>query len=59
LRAGCQTKYKDEHDGSVRVCPRCHNPSIAAVKQTDIFEFCYIPLIPYSSSHLWQCSICR
>ncbi|KAF8894458.1 hypothetical protein BD779DRAFT_1501130 [Infundibulicybe gibba] len=57
---GCQTKLKP--DGEVqtpRVCPRCNNASVFATKSTTWFELFFIPVVPFSTKHIWFCNICQ
>jgi ribosomal protein L37AE/L43A len=57
---GCQTKIKPESSGQPsRSCPRCHNASVIAAKKTTWFEFFFVPVIPFSSKHIWICGICQ
>ncbi|KAK7023962.1 hypothetical protein R3P38DRAFT_2955123 [Favolaschia claudopus] len=56
---GCQQKLKPEGDLTPRICPHCHNASVFSVKSTTWFEFFFIPLVPFSSKHVWFCQICR
>lgn len=70
--AYCQVKQDGD---AGRMCPRCNNrklhtgavlrspsSSTAAVMSASSrtwFEFFWIPLIPFSKSHIWVCTICR
>ncbi|KLO14202.1 hypothetical protein SCHPADRAFT_996793 [Schizopora paradoxa] len=56
---GCPTKISQEGDPQMRVCPRCHNVAVYQAKSRTWFEFCWVPLIPFSSSHIWKCNICN
>ncbi|CAA7267918.1 unnamed protein product [Cyclocybe aegerita] len=56
---GCQTKISPEGDQTPRICPRCHNAAVTSAKSKEYFEFCFVPLIPMSSKHIWACSICQ
>ncbi|KAK7063538.1 hypothetical protein R3P38DRAFT_2818968 [Favolaschia claudopus] len=56
---GCQDKVKPEGDSTPRVCPKCHNVSVHAAKKTSWFELFWVPLIPFSSDHIWLCQICH
>ncbi|KAF7289723.1 hypothetical protein MIND_01345700 [Mycena indigotica] len=57
---GCPDKIKPESgDDSVRVCPNCHNAAVHAAKSTTWFELFWIPLIPFSSDHIWLCATCN
>ncbi|TFK62185.1 hypothetical protein BDN72DRAFT_848929 [Pluteus cervinus] len=56
---GCQTQIKPQGGQPSRVCPRCHNASVFVAKSTTWFELFWIPLIPFSSKHIWLCGICR
>ncbi|KAL4074627.1 hypothetical protein V8B97DRAFT_1722405 [Scleroderma yunnanense] len=56
---GCPTKINPEGDQSPRICPRCHNAAMFAAKSRTWFEFCFVPLIPMSSKHVWMCGICQ
>ncbi|PPQ78550.1 LOW QUALITY PROTEIN: hypothetical protein CVT25_011822, partial [Psilocybe cyanescens] len=33
--------------------------AVASAKSKEYFEFCFVPLIPMSSKHIWRCSICQ
>ncbi|KAM0749514.1 hypothetical protein T439DRAFT_327201 [Meredithblackwellia eburnea MCA 4105] len=59
LQIGCSSQISQEGDGKAYQCPRCHNPSVFAVKETKCLEICCVPLVPMGSSHLWQCNICQ
>ncbi|KIM49278.1 hypothetical protein M413DRAFT_103107 [Hebeloma cylindrosporum] len=59
LICGCSTKISPEGDQTPRICPRCHNAAVSSAKSKEFFEFCFVPLIPMSSKHVWLCSICR
>ncbi|KAI5843886.1 hypothetical protein DFP73DRAFT_478673 [Morchella snyderi] len=39
-------------------CPRCHNPSVVAIKKRDFFTFCFIPVVPIGWGEELRCSIC-
>ncbi|KOS15285.1 transcription initiation factor bdp1 subunit [Malassezia pachydermatis] len=56
---GCPNKIKQEGDGTPYVCPRCHNAQVVEAKSRTWFELCWIPLIPFSSKHIWLCGICQ
>ncbi|KAJ7470290.1 hypothetical protein FB451DRAFT_1253246 [Mycena latifolia] len=56
---GCQQKIKPEGDSTARICPNCHNASVFSAKKTTWFEFFFIPLVPFSSKHVWLCQICH
>ncbi|KZP23608.1 hypothetical protein FIBSPDRAFT_737216, partial [Athelia psychrophila] len=56
---GCTTKISPDSDQQPRVCPRCHNGSVFGAKSRQWFEFCFVPLVPMSSKHVWMCSICQ
>ncbi|KAF8797878.1 hypothetical protein BYT27DRAFT_7070656, partial [Phlegmacium glaucopus] len=56
---GCQTRISPEGDQTSRICPQCHNAAVTRAKYKDWFEFCFVPLIPISSKHVWRCSICQ
>ncbi|KAF7293811.1 hypothetical protein HMN09_01176900 [Mycena chlorophos] len=59
---GCTDKLKVEptDDGAPhRICPNCHNASVRPVKSTTWFELFWLPLIPFSSKHIWLCGTCN
>ncbi|KAJ6547065.1 hypothetical protein B0H19DRAFT_251709 [Mycena capillaripes] len=56
---GCQQKINPEGDLTPRVCPVCHNASVFSAKKTTWFELFFIPLVPFSSKHVWLCQICH
>ncbi|TRM62700.1 hypothetical protein BD626DRAFT_498167 [Schizophyllum amplum] len=56
---GCSDKTKADKEQHVRVCPNCRNASVAKAKRTRWFELFWIPLIPFSSKHIWVCGICH
>ncbi|KAI9569512.1 hypothetical protein HD554DRAFT_2091683 [Boletus coccyginus] len=56
---GCPTKVSPSGDQGSRICPRCHNASMFAAKSRKWFEFCFVPLIPLKSKHIWMCGICQ
>ncbi|KAJ7144758.1 hypothetical protein C8R43DRAFT_1013933 [Mycena crocata] len=56
---GCTDKLKPEGDPATRTCPNCHNSSVLSAKSTSWFELFWVPLIPYSSKHIWLCQICH
>ncbi|KAH7341475.1 hypothetical protein B0J17DRAFT_568008, partial [Rhizoctonia solani] len=67
ITVGCPTTVKPDgsDNGQTRLCPRCNNgnapANIVAVigaKKRTWLEICFIPLVPMSSSHIWNCSIC-
>jgi len=33
--------------------------AVSSAKSKEFFEFCFVPLIPMSTKHVWLCSICR
>lgn len=33
--------------------------SVFGAKSRQWFEFCFVPLVPMSSKHVWMCSICQ
>ncbi|KAF8332398.1 uncharacterized protein EI90DRAFT_855327 [Cantharellus anzutake] len=50
---GCPTKISQTDDGTnARVV------SVISAKSRTWFEFCFVPLIPMSSHHIWFCGIC-
>ncbi|EIW85410.1 hypothetical protein CONPUDRAFT_80011 [Coniophora puteana RWD-64-598 SS2] len=60
IMVGCPTKIKPEGENQGgRICPRCHNASMFAAKSRQWFEFCFVPLIPFKTRHVWMCSICQ
>ncbi|EGN96071.1 hypothetical protein SERLA73DRAFT_185591 [Serpula lacrymans var. lacrymans S7.3] len=59
IMIGCPTKIKPDGDQSPRICPRCHNGAMFAAKSRTWFEFCFVPLIPMKSRHVWMCGICQ
>ncbi|KDR81458.1 hypothetical protein GALMADRAFT_239394 [Galerina marginata CBS 339.88] len=56
---GCQTRISHEGDQTPRICPRCHNAAVNSAKSKQFFEFCFVPLVPMSSKHIWMCAICH
>lgn len=58
IQLGCSTKYSQE-GGEVYLCPRCHNGSITAVKETRCLQICCVDLVPLGSKHVYMCSICQ
>ncbi|KAJ7360803.1 hypothetical protein DFH08DRAFT_842292 [Mycena albidolilacea] len=56
---GCQDKLKAEGDSTARVCPKCNNASVHSAKATTWFELFWVPLIPFSTKHIWLCQICQ
>ncbi|KIK06612.1 hypothetical protein K443DRAFT_267123 [Laccaria amethystina LaAM-08-1] len=56
---GCQTKVKPEGEQGLWKCPRCNNVSVISAKTTTWFELFFIPLVPFSSKHVWMCTICQ
>ncbi|KAJ8592796.1 hypothetical protein M405DRAFT_732517, partial [Rhizopogon salebrosus TDB-379] len=56
---GCPTKVKPEGSQEARICPRCHNAAMFSAKSRTWFEFCFVPLIPMNSKHIWMCGICQ
>ncbi|KAJ7731247.1 hypothetical protein B0H16DRAFT_1584011 [Mycena metata] len=56
---GCQDRLKAEGDSTTRVCPNCHNASVRSAKATTWFELFWVPLIPFSSKHIWLCGTCQ
>ncbi|OAX40040.1 hypothetical protein K503DRAFT_715301 [Rhizopogon vinicolor AM-OR11-026] len=56
---GCPTKVKPDGDQEARICPRCHNAAMFSAKSRTWFEFCFVPLIPMNSKHVWMCGICQ
>ncbi|KIM57610.1 hypothetical protein SCLCIDRAFT_16923 [Scleroderma citrinum Foug A] len=56
---GCPTKIRPEGDQAPRVCPRCNNAAMFAAKSRTWFEFCFVPLIPMRTKHIWMCGICQ
>ncbi|KAJ7622660.1 hypothetical protein DFH06DRAFT_1231945 [Mycena polygramma] len=56
---GCQDRLKPEGDSTSRVCPNCHNASVLSAKATSWFELFWVPLIPFSSKHIWLCQTCQ
>jgi len=56
---GCPTKIHPEGDQTPRICPRCNNASVISAKSRMWFEFCFVPLIPMRSSHIWLCTVCQ
>ncbi|KIY65257.1 hypothetical protein CYLTODRAFT_424497 [Cylindrobasidium torrendii FP15055 ss-10] len=57
---GCSTKVKpDGNEQVMHVCPRCHNATVFAANKKTWFELFWIPLVPFSSKHVWMCSICH
>ncbi|KAK9896323.1 hypothetical protein P389DRAFT_171447 [Cystobasidium minutum MCA 4210] len=58
ILCGCSTKISGEGNDA-RVCPRCHNLAVQPAKKREWFELFCIPIIPYSSDHVWICSICN
>ncbi|WVF70278.1 hypothetical protein IAT40_005067 [Kwoniella sp. CBS 6097] len=53
---GFPTKFKQEDTGPGRMCPRCNN--VGGGSRT-WFEFFWIPLIPFSKTRIWVCTICQ
>ncbi|KAK1925470.1 hypothetical protein DB88DRAFT_195911 [Papiliotrema laurentii] len=41
------------------MCPRCHNAAVTGATSRTWFEFFFVPLIPFSSNHIWICTICQ
>ena len=33
--------------------------AITSAKSTEYFEICFVPLVPFSSKHIWLCRICN
>ncbi|KAJ7445722.1 hypothetical protein B0H11DRAFT_397497 [Mycena galericulata] len=56
---GCQQRLKPEGDTTARICPNCHNASVFSAKKTTWFELFFVPLVPFSSKHIWLCQICH
>ncbi|KAJ7236064.1 hypothetical protein B0H12DRAFT_131684 [Mycena haematopus] len=52
-------KLKPEGDSTTRICPKCNNASVHSAKTTTWFELFWVPLIPFSSKHIWLCQICH
>ncbi|GHJ88116.1 hypothetical protein NliqN6_4518 [Naganishia liquefaciens] len=59
IACGCPTKIKQDEAGPARVCPNCHNASVISAKSRTWFEFCFVPLFPFSSDRVWKCGICQ
>ncbi|TFK29782.1 hypothetical protein FA15DRAFT_663047 [Coprinopsis marcescibilis] len=59
-KVGVNSRVKpDKHNNASLVCPRCHNTSVIHAKDTQWFELFFIPLIPFSSKHIYICNICQ
>ncbi|KAI9638210.1 uncharacterized protein MKK02DRAFT_42598 [Dioszegia hungarica] len=56
---GFPTKISQDEDKQGRMCPRCNNASVVGASSRTRFELFWIPLIPFSKSHIWICSICQ
>ncbi|GAA5878622.1 hypothetical protein JCM8547_003847 [Rhodosporidiobolus lusitaniae] len=56
---GCDKSLKPEGNGQAHVCPRCNNASVTATKESNCFTFCWVPIVPLGSEHVWYCSICQ
>ncbi|KAJ7273214.1 hypothetical protein C8J57DRAFT_1179002 [Mycena rebaudengoi] len=56
---GCSDKVKSEGDPTNRICPNCQHASVLSAKSTSWFELFWVPLIPFSSEHIWLCQICH
>ncbi|TFL07702.1 hypothetical protein BDV98DRAFT_34534 [Pterulicium gracile] len=58
---GCSTSVKPDSDGptQMRLCPRCSNATVISAKSRSWFELCCVPIIPYSSKHVWVCQTCQ
>ncbi|KAJ7074267.1 hypothetical protein C8F01DRAFT_14739 [Mycena amicta] len=59
ILCGCQQNLKPEGDPTARICPNCHNASVFSAKKTEWFTLFFVPLVPFSSKHVWLCHICR
>ncbi|BGO95564.1 hypothetical protein NBRC10512_007822 [Rhodotorula toruloides] len=55
---GCDRQLSQE-SGQAHICPRCHNGTVFPTKERNCFTFCFVPLIPLGSSHIYHCSTCQ
>ncbi|BGP17886.1 hypothetical protein JCM10213_000964 [Rhodosporidiobolus nylandii] len=55
---GCDKQLSQE-GSQAHVCPRCNNGSVYATKERNCFTFCFVPLVPLGSEHVWHCTICQ
>ncbi|WWC58790.1 uncharacterized protein I303_101334 [Kwoniella dejecticola CBS 10117] len=56
---GFPTKFSQDADKQGRMCPRCNNAAVVGGNSRTWFEFFWIPLIPFSKSRIWLCTICQ
>ncbi|WWC86431.1 uncharacterized protein L201_001308 [Kwoniella dendrophila CBS 6074] len=56
---GFPTKFKQDASEAGRMCPRCNNAAVVGGSSRTWFEFFWVPLIPFSKSRIWVCSICQ
>ncbi|BGP56683.1 hypothetical protein JCM8202_001301 [Rhodotorula sphaerocarpa] len=55
---GCDRQLSQESDEAF-ICPRCHNGTCFRTRERNCFTFCFVPLIPLGTKHLYHCSTCR
>ncbi|TIA86650.1 hypothetical protein E3P99_03619 [Wallemia hederae] len=57
---GCPVKLKPDgqQPSQPLLCPHCNNGALAPFKSRRWFEFCFLPIIPFGSDHIWFCNIC-
>ncbi|OCF54275.1 hypothetical protein L486_08189 [Kwoniella mangroviensis CBS 10435] len=56
---GFPTKFRQDASEPGRMCPRCNNAAVVGGSSRTWFEFFWIPLIPFTKSRIWICTICQ
>nr|XP_031860991.1 uncharacterized protein CI109_003718 [Kwoniella shandongensis]KAA5528063.1 hypothetical protein CI109_003718 [Kwoniella shandongensis] len=59
LSVGLPEKFSQDAPEQGRLCPRCNNAAVVGGSQRTWFEFFWVPLIPFSKTHVWLCTICQ
>ncbi|POY73430.1 hypothetical protein BMF94_3768 [Rhodotorula taiwanensis] len=55
---GCDHQLSQEgHEAFI--CPRCHNGTVFPTKDRNCFTFCFVPLVPLGTKHLYRCTTCQ
>ncbi|EOR00366.1 hypothetical protein E3P81_01498 [Wallemia ichthyophaga] len=56
----CPVKLKPDGQQPTQplLCPHCNNGALVPFKSRRWFEFCFLPIIPFGSDHIWFCNIC-
>ncbi|GAA5990266.1 hypothetical protein JCM10908_005900 [Rhodotorula pacifica] len=55
---GCDRSLRQE-GGQAHICPRCHNGTVFPTAEKNCFTFCFVPLVPLGTKHLYHCTTCQ